>query len=72
MPTLLEVRDRDGEMATVTDPDAPAEHTCVDGTGFGPEDDDGRQAPCLVCRPHLRGAYGPGKRFAYGARFATR
>lgn len=64
------VRDRDGEMRTIHEPTQDV-HICKDGTepGWGPETADGRPRPCLACRQHLVGAFGPGKRFRYGGRF---
>jgi hypothetical protein len=75
MSHLMTVRDRDGELRTITDPDAPIPHICIPGTdgrstGWGPEDAQGRPTPCLACRSHLRDAYGPSWR--PGPRFRRR
>lgn len=52
---VVEVRGRDGEMATVVDPDAPApaHHPLCDGAGFlrSLEPEDAAPVLCRVCRP---------------------
>ena len=63
------VRDRDGDLYPHVEPE-PEQCTCS-GTGWSEQDSEGRPKPCLVCRPHLRGAYGPSKAFGF-PRFAVR
>lgn len=55
------VRDRDGDMRTITD--TPDHHWRCDGHGWsiGPVEDR-IPVPCPICRPHLIGRVGRGRR----------